>query len=229
MDLITYTRKYYPIGWKSFFLYCMDNIEKISNNLNECEYHPEPDIIWSAFYLTPYNNVKVVIIGQDPYPNYSDACGVSFSCKSNIPPSLKNIFNVLKKTVDNFEIPDNGDLTKWCVQGVLMLNATLTYEKTTKEKQQKISNKHKERWALFTEELLKKLSKKDNIVYMLWGAKAQKYSSCISNNKKLILTASHPSPYSYSNGDEPFSECNHFNLCNSYCKQNNIKKINWLL
>lgn len=231
MNLISYTKQYYPIGWKDFFLYCMDNIEKISNKLENSEYHPIPELLWTAFYLTPYKNVKVVIVGQDPYPNQYNACGVSFMCRNDIPSSLKNIFNVLKDTVEDFKLPEakNGDLTKWCVQGVLMINATLTFEKGTKETQDDISRKHKARWKLFIEELFNYLSKKNNIVYMLWGGKAQFYSNYITNNKSIILTASHPSPLSFNKGEEPFSKCNHFNKCNEYLEEHNIDIINWNL
>lgn len=229
MDLYKFTLKYYPIGWKEFFMYAMDNIKKISKSLDDCDYHPEYSIIWTAFYLTPYDKVKVVILGQDPYPNYADACGASFMCRNNIPASLKNIFNVLQDTIEDFVYPQNGDLTKWAVQGVFLLNTTLTFERGDFNNQKKLQDKHKQKWSLFMKELIKYIDKKNNIVYMLWGAKAQSYSNYMTNNKNLILTSSHPSPMSFKSGEEPFYTCDHFNKCNKFLEEKGITPIDWRL
>lgn len=222
-EISIFIRKNCPKGWKEFFGEVFDHIEVIDERIKDSCYIPRKELIFSAFYLTPYNNIKVVILGQDPYPDPSNACGLSFSCKNGIPSSLSNIFKVLSSTIEDFKFSSiSGDISKWAYQGVFLLNSALTTE-------QYKSGVHGDFWDLFTQHVFNHLNKKKNIVYMFWGRKAQNYSYFIDSNKNLILTASHPSPFSFDKGDEPFSTCNHFNRCNEYLVEHNIEPIDWKL
>lgn len=178
--------------------------------------------IFSAFNSTPFDKVKVVIIGQDPYHGEGQAHGLSFSVPKGIklPPSLKNIFKELKNDL-GFDIPDHGNLTSWAEQGVLLLNATLTVRKG-------VPGSHQGRgWEAFTDAVISKLSgRRENLVFLLWGRFAQEKSVLIDGTKHLILKAAHPSPFSAHSG---FFNCRHFSKTNSYLLNNGIEPVNWNL
>ena len=170
---------------------------------------PPKDYVFNALKLTPYNNVKVVIVGQDPYHGIGEAHGLSFSVQKGIkiPPSLKNIY---KELYDDLGIPpkDNGDLTNWAKEGVLLLNAVLTVEKDKAASHRNLG------WELFTDYIIKLVNAKDTpVVFILWGNFAKEKKKLITNSKHLVLTSPHPSPFSaYSGffGSKPFSKTNEF-------------------
>ncbi|HBY65119.1 MAG TPA: uracil-DNA glycosylase [Acholeplasmataceae bacterium] len=182
---------------------------------------PPKDKRLSCFKLTPFDEVKVVIIGQDPYHDFHQAHGLAFSVESgSFPPSLRNIF---KELVDDLGVPfpKTGDLTKWAKQGVLLLNTVLTVEV-----HEPLSHKDKG-WEIFTLEAVKRLSDQNKpMIFILWGAHAQKFKMYISNYKHLVLTSVHPSPLSASRGffgSKPFSKTN------QYLIQNKLEPIDWSL
>ena len=176
---------------------------------------------FKAFELTHFKDVKVVILGQDPYHNPGQAQGMSFSVPEGVslPPSLRNIFQEIQSDIGINN--QSGDLTSWAKQGVLLLNSVLTVEKN-----QPASHAGKG-WEEFTDYVIELINKeKENIVFMLWGAYAQKKASNIDYNKHLILESPHPSPFSAHKG---FFGCQHFSKTNNYLKINNIDPINWKL
>ena len=184
--------------------------------------YPEGKNIFNAFSLTPFDQVKVVIIGQDPYHNPNQAHGLSFSVQQPVPPppSLKNIFKELRANfgLDGFK---HGDLTKWAQQGVLLLNAILTVEKN------RPSSHKNQGWEDFTDRVIKVLDEnKENLVFMLWGQYAQKKGSQISSHKHCVLKAPHPSPFSANRG---FLGCSHFMEANAYLQRKNQDPIDWSL
>lgn len=181
---------------------------------------PPGKFIFNAFEKTPWDNVKVVILGQDPYHGDGQAHGLSFSVQPGvrIPPSLLNIFKEIKQDL-GIDLPPNGDLTRWAEQGVFLLNATLTVQAHNAGSHQKRG------WEEFTDEVIAKLaSKKEGLVFMLWGAYAQKKTVLIPSDKHLILKAPHPSPLSAHRG---FLGCGHFSKANAYLKDQGVSPINW--
>ena len=182
--------------------------------------YPHPTKIFNAFSLTPFNKVKVVVIGQDPYHGENQAHGLSFSVENGvkIPPSLNNIFKELKSDL-KINLPKSGNLSSWAEQGVLMLNSVLTVRSG-------VANSHKNiGWEIFTENVINIISSQlSNIVFILWGKQAQEKIKIIDTKKHLILKSAHPSPLSAYNG---FFGCKHFSKCNSYLKKNNKKEIDW--
>jgi uracil-DNA glycosylase len=182
-------------------------------------YPPGPQI-FSAFNHTPFNNVKVVIIGQDPYHGKGQANGLCFSVSDGInkPPSLVNIFKELHDDL-GVKIPISGNLEKWADQGVLLLNATLTVRAN-----QAGSHQNKG-WENFTDAVIRALSdKKEGLIFILWGAFAQAKQKLIDASKHYILKAAHPSPFSAFNG---FFGCKHFSKTNELLKQMGKDEINW--
>jgi len=183
---------------------------------------PEKNNVFNALKLTPYKNVKVVIVGQDPYHGVGEAHGLSFSVQKgvSIPPSLKNIYQELSSDL-GIKPAEYGDLTKWAKEGVLLLNSVLTVEKD-----KPASHKGKG-WELLTDFIIKELNKKEEpIVFILWGNFARSKKEYITNKKHLVIESTHPSPFSARNGffgSKPFSRTNNF------LKQNNIKEIDWQL
>lgn len=181
---------------------------------------PDADDIFNAFNLTPLKEVKVVIIGQDPYHNIGQAHGLCFSVKPDveIPPSLVNIYKELHDDIGCY-IPNNGYLTKWAKQGVLLLNTVLTVRAHEANSHRNIG------WEEFTDAAIKILNNQDRpIVYILWGAPAQKKKSMLNNPKHLILMAPHPSPLSAYRGffgSRPFSRTNEF------LQANGLTPIDW--
>lgn len=182
---------------------------------------PPADLVFNAFKLTSLSDVKVVILGQDPYHNDGQAHGLSFSVPAGmaIPPSLRNIYSELKSDIAGFDVPTHGDLTKWAQQGVLLLNATLTVRAHTAASHQKKG------WEGFTDAVIAAISKeKEHVVFLLWGSYAIKKSALIDANKHLVLTAVHPSPLSVYRG---FYGCKHFSQTNSYLQAHGLKPIDW--
>jgi uracil-DNA glycosylase len=178
--------------------------------------------IFAAFNKTPFNNVKVVILGQDPYHGAGQANGLCFSVADGIPmpPSLINIFKELNADL-NVKIPGSGNLEKWADQGVLMLNATLTVRANT-------PNSHSEfGWQIFTDAVISQLNeKKEHLVFILWGKFAQGKEGLIDSSKHCILKAAHPSPFSAYNG---FFGCRHFSAANNYLSNHGIEPVEWSL
>lgn len=195
-------------------------MNKINQLYDKKVVYPEQDNIFKALKLTPYSNVKVVIVGQDPYHGENEANGLSFSVSPGIklPPSLKNIY---KELYDDLKIDrkDNGDLTDWAEQGVLLLNAVLTVEKDKPASHRNIG------WELLTDYIIKTLNeKKEPIVFILWGNFAKNKAKLITNQRHLIITSSHPSPFSARYGffgSKPFSKANNFLI------SNDITPIKW--
>lgn len=183
---------------------------------------PPSSLIFNAFNLTPFDEVKVVILGQDPYHNIGQAHGLAFSVPDGIqkPPSLINIFKELNQDL-GIPIPIHGNLEKWAKEGVLLLNASLTVRAHNAASHAKIG------WQRFTDAAIKALSeKKQNLVFILWGNYAIAKENLIDHNKHLILKTVHPSPLSASRG---FFGCRHFSKTNEYLMNNNIKPIDWSL
>lgn len=182
--------------------------------------YPAGSLIFNAYNTTPLDKVRVVILGQDPYHNPGQAMGLSFSVPRGItvPPSLRNIYKELNTSL-GLEKPSHGDLTKWAEQGVFLLNAMLTVEKKNPGSHQRSG------WQYFTDATIKAISdKRENVVFMLWGAFAKKKSALIDGNKHLILTSPHPSPFS---ADRGFFGNDHFKTANEYLEQHGYEAIDW--
>ena len=183
--------------------------------------YPPSDDIFNALHLTPLKEVKVLILGQDPYINEHEAHGLCFSVlpeQKKLPPSLQNIYKELNADL-GCEIPNNGYLKKWAEQGVLLLNTVLTVRAHE-------SNSHKGKgWENFTDAIIRAVNEQDRpIVYMLWGSHAQQKIPMLNNPKHLILKAPHPSPLSAHRG---FFGCRHFSQANEFLEKNGIEPIDW--
>lgn len=196
--------------------------EFLKKEYTENTIYPDMYNIFRCFKETPYNNVKAVILGQDPYHEEGQAQGLSFSVPNGVkfPPSLVNIFKELKSDL-GYDAPKSGDLLKWAKEGVLLLNTTLTVIKG-------LANSHKDcGWQWFTDEVIKKLNERETpIVFILWGANARSKKKFINTKKHFIVESAHPSPLSCYNGfwnSKPFSKTNEF------LKSVNISQINWNL
>ena len=200
--------------------YFKDIIEKCENEYNKHRVYPAKNKIFSAFKLTPFSKVKVVILGQDPYHGEGQAHGLCFSVMPGVPtpPSLVNIYKEIKTDVGGF-VPDNGYLVPWAKQGVLLLNTVLTVREG-------MPNSHRSLgWEEFTDAVIKKLNDSDHkIVFLLWGNNAKLKANLIDTNKHTILYATHPSPLSATHG---FFGCKHFSKTNEILKQNGETPINW--
>lgn len=184
---------------------------------------PLKENIFNAFKYTELDNLKIVILGQDPYHNYNQAHGLAFSVQKEIdvPPSLRNMYKELSNSLEGFDIPDHGCLTKWAEQGVFLLNTTLTVEAHK-------ANSHKDiGWQIFTDTVIEKISRhKEHVVFMLWGSHARKKKNLIDSSKHLILESTHPSPLSAHRG---FLGCNHFKMANEYLNSIGKPMIDWNL
>lgn len=193
---------------------------KVKEEYAHYQVFPPADDIFNAFHLTPLSEVKVVIIGQDPYHNVGQAHGLCFSVKKgvDVPPSLVNIYKELNDDL-GCKIPNHGCLTKWAEQGVLMLNTVLTVRAHQANSHRGIG------WEQFTDAAIRELNEQDRpIVYILWGSPAQKKASMLNNPKHLILKAPHPSPLSAYRGffgSRPFSKTNEF------LTEHGVEPIDW--
>jgi len=181
--------------------------------------YPSPENILAALKLTPLDKTKVVILGQDPYHGSGQANGLAFSVAKDIaiPPSLSNIFKEIKSDL-NINAPNNGDLTFWANQGVLLLNSVLTVEKSSPASH---ANKG---WEEFTNRIIEILNVKQDIVFLLWGNYAQKKGSIINQKRHKVLKAPHPSPLSAHRG---FFGCRHFSKVNEYLQDQGKTEIKW--
>lgn len=200
--------------------YYAELYKKVQEEYKETQIFPPADDIFNAFHFTPLSEVKVVIIGQDPYHNVGQAHGLCFSVKPDvdIPPSLVNIYKELKEDLGCY-IPDNGYLEKWAKQGVLMLNSVLTVRAHQANSHQGMG------WEKFTDAVIRAVNEQDRpIVYMLWGRPAQNKAKSVNNPKHLLLKAPHPSPLSAHRG---FFGCKHFSQANEYLKKNGLEPIDW--
>lgn len=214
-------------GWKAILdgefekPYFKNLVEFVKSEYQSTTCYPPGKQIFSAFNHTPFENVEVVIIGQDPYHGPGQAHGLCFSVseKVGVPPSLKNIFEEIRTDVGS-PIPTSGNLERWADQGVLLLNATLTV------RAHQAGSHHNKGWEQFTDAVIEKLSEeKDGLVFMLWGGPAKKKGAKIDTSKHLVLTSGHPSPLAANRGY--WFGNKHFSKANKYLMGNGKKPIDW--
>ena len=200
--------------------YYKDLFEFVKNEYSTTVVYPPADDIFNAFHFTPLKDVKVLLLGQDPYHNVHQAHGLSFSVLpgNDIPPSLKNIYQELHDDLGCY-IPNNGYLKKWADQGVLLLNTVLTVRAHQ-------ANSHQGKgWEQFTDAVIEAVNAQDRpIVIFLWGALAGRKAKMLTNPKHLVLKAPHPSPLSAYRG---FFGCKHFSKANEFLKANGVEPIDW--
>lgn len=200
--------------------YFLSLVEFVKSEYQQQTVYPPGKEIFRAFDLTGFDEVRVVILGQDPYHGPNQANGLAFSVREGIPmpPSLVNIFKEVKNEYEK-EIPPNGNLERWAKQGVLLLNATLTV------RARQAGSHQKKGWEDFTDAVIRHISdEKEAIVFMLWGAYAQKKGEIIDENKHLVLKSPHPSPFS---ADKGFFGNGHFRKANEYLKAKGKNEIEW--
>jgi uracil-DNA glycosylase len=222
------TKLHINSDWRTFLkedLYS-DNFQAIIRTLqterDTYTVFPKGDELFNAFNITSLDDLKVVILGQDPYHGKKQAHGLSFSVPNGVktPPSLRNIFKELQADL-KAPVSPNGNLSHWAKQGVLLLNSTLTVREKEAGSHQRLG------WENFTDKIIEKISKKkEGIIFLLWGAFAQRKSILIDAKKHHILTAAHPSPFSAYRG---FFGCKHFSKTNEILIKNNQQPINWKL
>lgn len=184
---------------------------------------PPQKEVFSAFTLTEFKDVKVVILGQDPYHGPNQAHGLAFSVKPPVapPPSLVNMYKELAQDIEGFQIPNHGYLVDWAKQGVLLLNTVLTVRQGQAHSHANFG------WEIFTDKVIAQLNQhRENLVFLLWGSHAQKKGQFIDRSRHCVLTAPHPSPLSAHRG---FLGCRHFSKANAYLKEKGIQEINWQL
>ena len=216
------TKNWYELLQNEFNSDKYKNLEKwLNNEYSNKTIYPEPKNVFNALNLVKYKDVKVVIIGQDPYHNPKQAHGLSFSVEDdiNIPPSLQNIYKELESDIGCY-IPNNGNLTKWAKQGVLLLNSVLTVEKNK-------PNSHKGKgWELITSRIVECLNNREEpVIFLLWGNNAKGFMKYIDTNKHYVLTAVHPSPMSANQGG--WFGCHHFSKTNEILLKLNKTPIDW--
>lgn len=183
--------------------------------------YPPQEAVFNAFRHTEFNDVRVVILGQDPYHGPNQAHGLCFSVQQGVavPPSLKNMYKELAQDIPGFVIPNHGYLQSWAEQGVLLLNTVLTVRQGQAHSHSKIG------WERFTDKVIAQLNEhRDNLIFMLWGSHAQKKGSYIDSQRHHVLKAPHPSPLSAHRG---FFGCRHFSLCNERLQALGAPAINW--
>lgn len=201
--------------------YYKELFQFVKEEYNRTVVYPPADDIFNALHFTPLKDVKVLVLGQDPYHNENQAHGLSFSVpttQKDIPPSLQNIYKELQEDLGCY-IPNNGYLKKWAEQGVLLLNTVLTVRAHQ-------ANSHQGKgWEQFTDAIIRAVNAQDRpVVYMLWGRPAQNKIPMLTNDKHLILKAPHPSPLSAYRG---FFGCKHFSQANAFLEKNGAKPIDW--
>lgn len=214
-------------GWKEILKEEFDKeyFQKLSERVRKAylsgkTVYPPPKLVFNAFTHCPFEEVKVVILGQDPYINPGEAQGMSFSVPDGvrIPPSLRNIYKEIYDDL-GIDVPESGNLERWADQGVLLLNATLTVEAGQSASHQGWG------WEQFTDTVIKKISdEKEHIVFMLWGTYAKSKAGLIDPSKHLILESPHPSPFS---ADKGFFGNKHFSKCNEYLKNHDLETVRW--
>lgn len=200
--------------------YFMSLVEFVKDEYSKHTVYPPGKEIFRAFDLTDFDNVKVVILGQDPYHGPKQANGLAFSVRDGLqmPPSLVNIFKEIKQEYGK-EFPPSGNLERWAKQGVLLLNATLTV------RARQAGSHQKKGWEEFTDSVIKHISEeKEDVVFMLWGAYAQKKGAIIDESKHLVLKSPHPSPFS---ADRGFFGNDHFKKANEFLKEKGKEEIDW--
>lgn len=200
--------------------YFLSLAEFVKSEYSNNTVYPPGKEIFRAFDLTDFDNVKVVILGQDPYHGPRQANGLAFSVREGIPlpPSLVNIFKEIKNEYGK-EVPPNGNLERWAKQGVLLLNATLTV------KARQAGSHQKKGWEEFTDAVIRHVAEeKEDVVFLLWGAYAQKKGSIIDEQKHLVLKSPHPSPFS---ADKGFFGNDHFKKANEYLREKGKEEIEW--
>ncbi|HUX97588.1 MAG TPA: uracil-DNA glycosylase [Bacteroidales bacterium] len=200
--------------------YFLSLTKYVKQEYNKTTVYPPAGLIFNAFNLCPFSRVRAVIIGQDPYHGPGQAHGLCFSVKDGVvfPPSLVNIYKEIELDL-GIARPSSGNLERWAKQGVLLLNATLTV------KAHMAGSHQKKGWEQFTDAVISVINKeKNNIVFLLWGAYAQKKGENIDRNKHLVLESVHPSPLSASRG---FFGNSHFSKCNVYLEKNGFSPIDW--
>ena len=219
--------KFKPMNWEHIFKtesskpYYIHLDEYIKSERLKGNVFPKANDVFNAFDLTPFEKLKVVIIGQDPYHKINQAHGLSFSVNNGIktPPSLVNIYKELKSDL-NIPSANHGNLTQWAKQGVLLLNATLTVREGQPGSHQK------QGWEIFTDEIIRYISDNtENTVFLLWGNYAKSKKELIKASKHLILEAAHPSPLARG----AFFGCKHFSICNEFLISKGKKVIDWNL
>lgn len=200
--------------------YFEELIEFVRREYAQGTCYPPGNLIFNAFNLCPLSQVKVVLIGQDPYHEPGQAHGLCFSVNDGVPfpPSLRNIFQEIQADLGT-PVPASGNLTRWAEQGVLLLNATLTVRAHAAASHQKHG------WERFTDAVIRLVSAEcEHVVFILWGSYAQSKATLIDSTKHCVLRSAHPSPLSAYRG---FFGNHHFSLCNQYLQQHNIKPIDW--
>lgn len=203
---------------KDYYINLMEYIDKA---YREKHIYPSKENIFLALTSVPIENVKVVILGQDPYHGEGEAHGLAFSVNKwvKVPPSLKNIYKEIKRDLNIDLDTTSGYLGSWSKEGVILLNSVLTVEKDTP------GSHRKKGWEIFTDKVIENINSKDEpVVFMLWGNYAKEKEKLITNPKHLILKSAHPSPFSVRHG---FDGCSHFSIANEFLKNNNMGEINW--
>ena len=206
---------------KTYFQHILHPVQQ-AKAAGKTVYPPQSEI-FSAFSLTEFEAVKVVILGQDPYHGPNQAHGLAFSVKPPIapPPSLVNIYKELAQDIPNFQIPHHGYLVDWAKQGVLLLNTVLTVEQGQAHSHANFG------WETFTDKVIEQLNLyRENLVFLLWGSHAQKKGQFIDQNRHCVLRAPHPSPLSAHRG---FFGCHHFSQANHYLESKGLSPIQWQL
>ncbi|MDR9397509.1 MAG: uracil-DNA glycosylase [Salibacter sp.] len=194
--------------------------EQLIEDKKKYTIYPPGSLIFQAFNQTPFDKTKIVILGQDPYHGYGQAHGMCFSVQKGvaIPPSLKNIYQELKKDL-GIEPPNHGHLMSWAKEGVFLLNAFLTVRAKSPASHRKIG------WEKFTDQVIKSLSDhRENLVFILWGNFAKQKQEFINTDKHCVITSPHPSPFSANNG---FFGSKPFSRANEYLQSNGIEPVNW--
>lgn len=209
---------YPPRGWESVFEKCHLELEIISEIVEKHgEYYPNPNDLYRAFRMIPLNKVRVVFLGQSPYPSKTNACGMSFSTRGPVAATLRNIYKELKRQYDDFVIPKHGDLSEWAFQGVLLLNSTLTYFPN------ETSINKREFWTPFIVKIIKSICDVNpKCIFVLWGNHAKTFKQRITTER--ILEGVHPSPNA-----QGFIGCGHFERINEMLREDCEPQIDWRL